>query len=519
MVLYVQLERSLSMDRRTRSADQGNGTFINPILFGYYSDPSVLRDGEDYYLVTGESLFFHSKDLVNWEPLYSLWEQTTKYDVQHPWAPDIQKHGDTYYYYAFANTEKHLLFVMTTKDIMHGPWTDPVIMGCAGFTPDGDELIDPALVFDLAGKPYLFMSKNCMYPLSDDCLSIIGDYIQVADDPPVPDEYDIEGVYTEGPKFTYRNGYYYLMVAAGGTLGPATAHGTYAYRAKDIHGPWELSPYNPISHTESKNEIWWTKGHASFIDTPDGEWYIMHHAAMKDYLEMGRMLIMEPIEWTEDGWFRIPEGVKTDDALPMPKNGKKVLHGYTLKPDMTQPDKLFAWEAPASVTVPDRFSFKEDGLHIGAEGEDLNTSEPLLYSAGFTAYEAVARVRVSGGAGGGITMYAAPHACCGIALKDGFIRVFDQDKPLLKKRFNLREWNSDEVYLKVRYKDNTVSHWYSADGKDWKKLNICAYVAPYCPHAAVVSTYGLKWIRPGVFSYGEGGEAVVDYFEVFPIEE
>ncbi|MBR2223005.1 MAG: family 43 glycosylhydrolase, partial [Christensenellaceae bacterium] len=187
------------MTKRTRSADLGNGTYLNPIMFGHYSDPSVLRDGEDYYMMTGESMLYHSQDLVNWEPMYTLYPQTSKYDVHHPWAPDISKHGDTYYYYAFANTEKHLLFVMTTKDIKNGPWTDPIIMGSAGFTEDGDELIDPALVFDLAGTPDLLMSKNCMYPLTVDGLALAGDLVQVADDPPIPDEYDIEGVYTEGP--------------------------------------------------------------------------------------------------------------------------------------------------------------------------------------------------------------------------------------------------------------------------------------------------------------------------------
>ncbi len=510
------------MTLRTRCADQGNGTYVNPILFGHYSDPTILRDGEDYYMILGEAVFWHSQDLVNWEPMYSLYDQLKKYDVQHPWAPDLAKHGDTYYYYAFANSKKHLLFVCTTKDIKNGPWSDPVIMGSAGFTEEGDELIDPAMTFDLNGKPYLFMSKNCVYPLSDDGLSYTGDFIQVADDPPVPDTHEIEGIYTEGPKLTYRNGYYYLMVAAGGTIGPATAHGVYAYRAKDIMGPWELSPYNPIVHTESNKETWWTKGHASFIDTPDGEWYILYHGVLKDYLEQGRMLLMEPIEWTEDGWFRVPAWVKTDAPLPMPKHGKKVEHGYPLCPDLTNSGLADQWSTPLSVEITDRFSFKNDGLHMTPQGDELNNSEPLLYSAGYISYEVEAEFKVSEGAGAGLTLFSAPHACCGIALKDGFIRCFDQDKPLLKKRFNLREWNSDTIFLKIKYVGNVASHWYSEDGINWTKLNICAYVAPYCAQAGLLSTFTEVqkiWLRPGVFSYGDKGEAVVKSFKVIPLDE
>ena len=500
------------MTKRTRSADLGNGTYLNPIMFGNYSDPSIFRDGEDYYMLLIDGLVLHSQDLVNWEPLYTLHEQMAKFEVNHPWAPDLVKHGDTYYYYAFANTEKHLLFVMTTKDIKNGPWTDPIIMGVADDTPEGDELIDPALVFDLAGKPHLMMSKNCMYPLSDDCTEIIGPFKQVADDPPIPDEYDIEGVYTEGPKFCYRNGYYYLMVAAGGTLGPATAHGVFAYRAKDIHGPWELSPYNPISHTDSSRETWWTKGHASFIDTPDGEWYILYHGILKDYLEQGRMLLMEPIEWTDDGWFRIPEGVRPDMPLPMPKNGKKVTHGYPLSVDLTNPGLPLAWQDSNVIEQNERLSFTPEGMKLRAEGEDLNTTDPILYSAGFENFEVVAEMKVGAGAGGGLTMYTTKDACCGIALKDGSIRVFDQHKPLLKKKFNTRDWPSDSIFFKLRYYDHSVSHWYSADGENWTKLNICAYVAVYCAHANYHT-----WLRPGVFAYGDG-EITVKSFEIKEIE-
>lgn len=498
------------MEKRTRSADLGNGTYLNPILFGHYSDPSILRDGEDYYLMSCESMLFHSQDLVNWAPLYSLYPQTSKFNVHHSCAPDIAKHGDTYYYFSVGNAQQ--IFVMTTKDIRRGPWTDPVILGRAGTTENGDELIDPALVYDLAGKPHLAMSKNCLYPLADDCLSFIGDFVQIASDPPIPDEFDIEGVYTEGPKFAYRNGYYYMMVAAGGTLGPATAHGTYAYRAKDIHGPWELSPYNPISHTGSSKETWWTKGHASFIDTPDDEWYIVQHGILKDYLEQGRMLIMEPIEWTPDGWFRIPEGARTDAPLPMPKNGKKVVHGYPLRADVHNNTQDCAWEMQRDILPDDQFAFTGEGLRLMSNGEDLNTATPLLYSVGFPAYEVVAEFKVDKGAGAGLTAYAVPHACCGIALKDGFIRVFDQDKPLLSKPFNMRAWNSQKIFFKIRYVDHVVSHWYSADGETWTKLNICAYVGVYCSHAGL-EKYGKTWLRPGVFAYG-CGSALVRSFEV-----
>ena len=86
---------------RTRSADQGNGTYKNPILFGQYSDPSIFREGEDYYMMVNFDTLFHSKDLIHWEHLYHFGEKFKQAGVE-PWAPDILKYGDTYYYYGFS---------------------------------------------------------------------------------------------------------------------------------------------------------------------------------------------------------------------------------------------------------------------------------------------------------------------------------------------------------------------------------------------------------------------------------
>ena len=108
----------------------------------------------------------------------------------------------------------------------------------------------------------------------------------------------------ESPKLNEHNGYYYLTSAQGGTAGPATSHMVVSARSKSVTGPWENSPYNPIVHTYSATDSWWSKGHGTLIDDVNGNWWIVYHAYANGYHTLGRSTLIEPIEWTEDGWYR-----------------------------------------------------------------------------------------------------------------------------------------------------------------------------------------------------------------------
>ena len=86
-------------------------------------------------------------------------------------------------------------------------------------------------------------------------------------------------------------------------------------------GPWEFSPYNPIAHTRSRDDRWLSVGHGRLVDTPDGKWYMTVHAYENGYRTLGRQMLLLPIEWTADGWFRVPPGITADSAIPMPIPG------------------------------------------------------------------------------------------------------------------------------------------------------------------------------------------------------
>ena len=265
------------------------------LLRGDYPDPTVLRDGEDYYMTHSAMeyrpgfLIWHSRNLVDWEPVCRAcadWKGSA-------WAPDLQKVDDTFYlYFPSAGTN----WVMTAQDI-RGPWSEPVDLHIGG--------IDPGLVVTPEGKRFLFTNDGWLTPLSDDGLSRAGASVKVYDGWAFPAEWEVEGLCLEAPKLFWKDGWYHMISAEGGTAGPATSHMVVDARSRDLYGPWENSPYNPVVHTWSAAEKWWSKGHGTVLEGPGGQWWVIYHAYRKDAQFLGRHTLMEPVEWTAGGWCRL----------------------------------------------------------------------------------------------------------------------------------------------------------------------------------------------------------------------
>jgi xylan 1,4-beta-xylosidase len=206
-----------------RRADLGNGWFRNPIMAGDYADPSVLKDGDDYYMTHSSFdaspglVIWHSRDLVNWRPLGPVLNRP----LGTVFAVDIAKHNGRYYIYIpfmkapwstelvdFAN-----IYVIHA-DSMEGPWSDPVDLKIYG-------LIDPGHVLGEDGKRYLYLSGIKRVQLADDGLSTVGAVEPAYDGWHYPDDWITEGYSLEGPKLFRRGDWFYLVSAVGGTSGPS----------------------------------------------------------------------------------------------------------------------------------------------------------------------------------------------------------------------------------------------------------------------------------------------------------
>ncbi len=464
--------------------DRGDGRYENPVMGGDYPDPSVVRVGEDFYLTHSSFeyypglLVWHSRDLVNWRPLCHALTDS----VGSVWAPELVHHRNRYYIYFPAGGTNWVV----TADRPEGPWSKPVDLKVRG--------IDPGHVVGPDGKRYLHLSDGFFVTLADDGLSVIGEPKRVYHGWRFPEEWNVECFCLESPKLTVRNGYYYLTVAQGGTAGPATSHMVASSRAKTPWGPWEHSPYNPIVHTRSKEERWWSRGHGTLVDDAAGNWWILYHAYEKGFHTLGRQMLMEPIEWTSDGWFRVPEG--TDPARPIRKPAGDVVPSVLPLSDTFSGSRLgLQWQFFREYE-PERLAFTPNGLVMRAEGKTPTDSTPLLCTPPDHAYEITVEAEISPGAVGGLLLFYSPETYCGVGVeKDGVITY-------MRGRPYVREANTvgTRVFLKVVNDSHEVSVYFSPDGRKWKKSDRSIDSSGY--HHNTFG--GFLSLRAGVFAGGEG---------------
>ncbi len=293
-------------------------TLVNPILSGFYPDPSVLKVGTDYYLINSTFAYFpgipvfHSKDLKNWKQIGNVISRPSQMNfmghrmTRGLFAPAIDYHNGTYYV-TCTLIDKGGNFVVTSKDPA-GPWSDPI------FIPEVRG-IDPSLFFD-GNKAYILYNSDApdnkpqysghrtirMYEFDPAAKKVVGN-----EEILVNGGVDIskKPVWIEAPHILKKDGWYYLYAAEGGT---SVNHSEVVLRSKSVWGPYDPYGNNPILTQrdlppDRKDPIT-SAGHAQLVEGPDGRTYAIFLAVRpyKDnYYNTGRETFITPVEWKE-GW-------------------------------------------------------------------------------------------------------------------------------------------------------------------------------------------------------------------------
>ncbi|RYZ27259.1 MAG: glycosyl hydrolase 43 family protein [Chitinophagaceae bacterium] len=276
-------------------ADNGDGTYKNPILHADYSDPDAIRVGDDYYMTSSsfEDVpglpILHSKDLVNWTLIGHALNRQPPFEhfsvTRHGegvWAPSLRYHnGEFYLYYPDPDFGIYL----TKAKNAAGPWSDPVLV--AG----GKGLIDPCPLWDNDGQVYLvhayagsragIKSIIVVKKLNKDGTKAVDEGVLVYDghetDPTI-----------EGPKFYKRNGWYYIFAPAGGV----STGWQLVLRSKNIYGPYERRNVmdQGASATNGPHQGAW-------VTTQTGEDWFLHFQDKEAY---GRIVHLQPMKWVSD---------------------------------------------------------------------------------------------------------------------------------------------------------------------------------------------------------------------------
>jgi beta-xylosidase len=275
-------------------ADQGDGTYRNPIIFADYSDPDVIRDGDAYYLISSSFTstpalpILRSRDLVNWTIVGHAMENLpdARYAELQPgagvWAPAIRAHAGTFF--IFVPLPDEGIYVLTAPR-PEGPWSAPRMLIA------GRGLIDPCPFWDDDGQAYLvhayarsragIKDRLRVRPMAPDASRLLGEGEIVFFDP-------ARHPTLEGPKMYKRDGWYYILAPAGGV-----PHGwQVALRSRHVYGPYEDRVVLAQGHTTVNGPH-----QGALVDTPSGQWWFVH---FQDAGVYGRVVHLNPVTWRDD---------------------------------------------------------------------------------------------------------------------------------------------------------------------------------------------------------------------------
>ena len=170
-----------------------------------------------------------------------------------------------------------------------------------------------------------------------------------------------------------------------------------------------------MAHTASRDDRWLSVGHGRLVDTPDGKWYMTVHAYENGYRALGRQLLLLPVEWTADGWFRVPPGVKADSAIPMPVAGTSQQPFPDPSDDFTSPELGLQWGFWHEYD-PARFTTGKGALALEARGKSLADTSALTTAVGGHSYTVEVDVEVEPGCESGLLLFYNPEHATGISL-------------------------------------------------------------------------------------------------------
>ena len=373
--------------------------YVNPILAGFYPDPSIVRAGDDYYLVNSSFSWFpgvpifHSRDLVNWTQIGHVLDRPSQLPLKGAgvsrgiFAPAI-RHHDGLFYMITTNVSEGGNFYVTAKNPA-GPWSDPVAL------PEIDG-IDPSFFFDDDGHAYivhngpppenksLYSGHRAiwLFPFDEKAGKISG-----------PGKIIVNGgtdiskhpVWIEGPHLLKHGEYYYLIAAEGGT---EERHSEVVFRSKAVTGPYEPYSGNPIltqrTLPEGRPDPVTSTGHADFVETQKGDWWAVFLGCQPyrdDFFNTGRETFLLPVKWV-DGW---PIILNAGESVPLVVNRPALkaeaspvipTHGTFSWTDTFREDRLpyvyNTLRAPGEAWY--RLDRKSGSLFIQPRAEDLSST-------------------------------------------------------------------------------------------------------------------------------------------------
>lgn len=479
----------------------------NPILSGFYPDPSICRVGNDYYLVNSSFSYFpgvpifHSTDLVHWKQIGHVLNRPSQLNLTNQnisegiFAPAIRYHKGTFYLITTLIGGGGN-FIVTAKNPA-GPWSDPIwqheING-----------IDPSFFFDENGKAYiinngpapddkpLYEGHRAIYLQEFDLktMKLTGDRKVVVNG---GSDISKKPIWIEGPHIYQKDGYYFLMAAEGGT---AEDHSEVVFRSKSVFGPYESFSGNPILTqrdlpADRSNPVT-CSGHADLVQTPKGDWVAVFLACQPysgNFYNTGRQTFMLPVDWSGEWPIILEKGkaIPVEVQAPVVANsGQTTFADYSAnwKDNFDGKELKLDWNF---IRTPKEkwYELKDKNLVLQARNVDI-TEKGNPSFVGRRLHHANSEMTIAVKLEKGKNMSAGMVAFQNEKYLYPFIVEEKQGKYFIAQSpscnipgatvvtgyIELTNYNpNDFLYLKMKFEGKQLECFYSLNNKDWTSVN------------------------------------------------
>jgi xylan 1,4-beta-xylosidase len=486
--LFMSSSNDVEIDAST--CPQKLWKYTNPVITGDWSDPAVIRVGKDYYSLRSTFgwqpglALAHSKDLVHWKYIgngfTSLPSISTGEVAGGIWGSELVYNPNTKMYMIYATYNGVAVFESAAPE---GPYTE--VEG--GLEIEG---YDPGVFVDDDGRVYMATASGKIAELSPDGKTVVNSCVSTY------------AGWNEGPEIFKRGDYYYVTWSSGGT--EVGANGIIlSARSKTLEGPWEEDPANPVmenlNNGSDPDHPLEGPQHPEVIETQNGEWWITFHTWEYHYGTLARNMCLEPVEWTDDGWWR-PKNGKQPSLTNIAPKLPYTAYGLQRSDDFSSPQLGLQWFFH---TTPDwtgeSWSLKDHPgfLRLYTQAGDVNGADAYksipLQRIDLKQFEAVTKVTFdakSGKEAAGLIL----HATVGYNVMLSLTRTTDgkvvelayftnedsrtDGEGATRTTIETVPFDGTTAHLKVNFDgEENASFSFSADGSTWQVIGAPISVA------------------------------------------
>ncbi|HWS56347.1 MAG TPA: family 43 glycosylhydrolase, partial [Pyrinomonadaceae bacterium] len=470
------------------AAAQRRADYTNPVAAGDYPDPSVIRVGRDYWATATSSEWapefpiLHSRDLVNWETVGTVFPTRPAWSVGNYWAPEISQHrGRFYVYYTARKRGGPLCVAVATARRPAGPYTDHGPLVCQEVGS-----IDGFPVTDEAGRRYLLWkedgnSKSLPTPiwaqrLSADGTRLVGERREILRNtepwekhPTLP-----YGDLVEGPAIVRRGGWFYMFYSGNFCCARECNYMVGVARSRKLLGPWEKNPANPILRG---NDDWKCPGHGTIVTDERGrDWFMYHAMDAKDFVYVGRQALLDEVIWGADGWPTINGGRGPSERARSPYGVRETNADERFFDDFLAPRLRPGWQWPHAAVPGMRVESRRQGWLVltpnAAQGESP-VGAVVARSTTDGDYEATTVVETGprGGGAAGLSAFGDMENALGVSVGGGRVTLWRREKNEHREVASVDAPRGAAVHLRMRAREGRRYRFaVSGDGRDWRDV-------------------------------------------------